>query len=150
MLALAGCGEGSVTTAAFRPVDPFGVRVTGSVSGPHSGRLVAHRDGAGASFVAAKPFAPGEQVTVSGGGRRFSLTVARFAPEPPPGPPPPAKEDSMRVLTCHTVRGVRVYTSQGNAQRLPNDRHLADGPPMSFEATRRLRKDIHSRRETRR
>jgi Arylsulfotransferase (ASST) len=40
------------------------VRVTGSKSGRHSGRLRAHSDGQGASFVLARKLRQGEQVTV--------------------------------------------------------------------------------------
>ena len=61
------------------------VIVTGSNSGRHDGRLVAHAAGAGASFLPDKPFAPGERVDVSlrvGGDAapvRFHFTVARPA-----------------------------------------------------------------------
>ena len=41
-----------------------GVRVTGSKSGRHSGRLRAHSDGKGASFVLARKLRQGERVTV--------------------------------------------------------------------------------------
>jgi hypothetical protein len=41
-----------------------GITVTGSHSGAHSGRLLAYSQGDGASFVPAKPFDPGELVTV--------------------------------------------------------------------------------------
>jgi hypothetical protein len=41
-----------------------GIRVTGSHSGAHAGRLLAYSQGDGASFVPAKPFTPGELVTV--------------------------------------------------------------------------------------
>ena len=40
------------------------IRVTGSHSGAHTGRLLAYSQGDGASFVPAKPFTPGELVTV--------------------------------------------------------------------------------------
>jgi hypothetical protein len=40
------------------------VIVTGSSTGRHTGRLVFDSDGQGASFLPAKPFAPGERVTV--------------------------------------------------------------------------------------
>jgi hypothetical protein len=40
------------------------VRVVGSRSGPHSGRLQAYSTGSGESFLPAKPFTPGERVTV--------------------------------------------------------------------------------------
>jgi hypothetical protein len=40
------------------------VLVTGSRTGRHTGRVIADSDGDGASFLPAKPFAPGELVTV--------------------------------------------------------------------------------------
>ncbi|HSC04386.1 MAG TPA: arylsulfotransferase family protein [Solirubrobacteraceae bacterium] len=43
------------------------VIVTGSRTGRHTGRVVAHSDGQGASFLPAKPFAAGEMVTVKTG-----------------------------------------------------------------------------------
>ena len=58
-----------------------GVRVSGSSSGSHAGRLVGYSQGDGASFVPATPFRIGETVTVRGtvasgsGARRF---VYRF------------------------------------------------------------------------
>jgi hypothetical protein len=42
------------------------VHVSGSQTGTHSGRLLAYSQGDGASFVPAKPFLPGEVVTVHG------------------------------------------------------------------------------------
>ncbi len=57
-----------LTQITFRglPVSGFGaIVVTGSRSGSHSGRIEADSDGAGGSFVATKPFTPGEVVTVS-------------------------------------------------------------------------------------
>ncbi|HXB64651.1 MAG TPA: arylsulfotransferase family protein [Solirubrobacteraceae bacterium] len=41
-----------------------GVSVVGSRSGAHSGRLAAYSTGTGESFLPAKPFVPGERVTV--------------------------------------------------------------------------------------
>jgi hypothetical protein len=41
------------------------IRVSGSRSGRHAGRLEPHSDGQGASFVPDKPFRPGERVTVT-------------------------------------------------------------------------------------
>ncbi len=43
-----------------------GVRVSGSSSGSHAGRLRGYSQGDGASFVPAKPFVPGETVSVRG------------------------------------------------------------------------------------
>src|SRR2546423_3932431 len=45
--------------------DLTGINVTGSKTGNHKGRLAAHSDGFGASFLPYKPFRPGETVTVS-------------------------------------------------------------------------------------
>lgn len=47
------------------PLDKLtGVKITGSKTGPHTGKLEAHSDGQGASFVPDKKFAFGETVTV--------------------------------------------------------------------------------------
>jgi hypothetical protein len=54
------------------------IRVTGSHSGSHSGRLRAYSQGDGASFVPSKPFAQGETVTVRGDVKAGSRTQ-RFA-----------------------------------------------------------------------
>jgi Arylsulfotransferase (ASST) len=42
------------------------VRVSGSRTGSHSGRLIGYSQGDGASFVVSHPFSPGEAVTVHG------------------------------------------------------------------------------------
>jgi arylsulfotransferase ASST len=51
------------------------VSVLGARSGVHAGRLEAYSQGDGASFVPAKPFAPGERVTVNAeiAGKRVSF-----------------------------------------------------------------------------
>jgi hypothetical protein len=77
------------TTISFRGLDPptvGTVTVTGSVSGAHTGSFVNHSDGAGASFVPAQPFTPGETVHVQThlairGAKKgaFTFTVARPA-----------------------------------------------------------------------
>jgi hypothetical protein len=51
------------------------VRVRGSITGGHSGRLRAYSQGDGASFVLAKPFRPGETVTVRGRVRSGARSV---------------------------------------------------------------------------
>jgi len=73
----------SFMTAAGARVE--GVRVVGSRSGGHRGRLEAYSTGTGESFLPDRPFSPGEKVTVSAHladgatiGTRF--TVAREAP----------------------------------------------------------------------
>jgi len=50
------------------------VRIEGSDSGGHPGRMREHRDGRGASFVPDEPFKPGEKVTVETG---LSIPAAR-------------------------------------------------------------------------
>src|SRR5437762_13204096 len=58
------------TQISFRgaaPSDLTGISVTGSQSGAHPGKLAAHSDGKGASFLPSKPFTPGETVTVKAG-----------------------------------------------------------------------------------
>jgi hypothetical protein len=67
--------------------------VTGSRSGRHPGRLRAHSDGMGASFVLTRPLWAGERVTVrtdldiSGAhDGDFGFTVARRPPQPPTRP----------------------------------------------------------------
>jgi hypothetical protein len=57
------------TQISFRGAKPQalkGIEVTGSRSGRHSGKLRAHSDGWGASFIPDKPFKEGETVTVTG------------------------------------------------------------------------------------
>jgi hypothetical protein len=66
----------TIRGAAPRELDD--VEVTGSRSGRHDGKLRAHSDGRGASFVPAKPLADHERVTVRVRGRvvsRFSVTA---------------------------------------------------------------------------
>ena len=65
-----------------------GVRVSGSETGSHPGRLLGYSQGDGASFVASNSFRPGETVTVRGEVREgsaikpfaFHFTVARQDP----------------------------------------------------------------------
>lgn len=88
------------TQVTFRglPAKHLGrVIVTGSRTGRHRGRLVAHSDGDGASFLPAKPFSPGEKITVRTelhvrGAREgtFHFTVATPAGAIPANPLPPA------------------------------------------------------------
>jgi hypothetical protein len=83
------------TQIAFRGIDRArlgAVRVVGSLSGLHSGRVEADSDGDGASFLPNKPFAVGDTVTVTTrlnvvGAKdgRFSLVIAHVAPLIPDG-----------------------------------------------------------------
>lgn len=77
------------TQISFRGVAPSrlgGIRVIGSRTGPHPGRLAADSDGQGASFIPTTAFTPGETVTVTtslnvlgAGGGTFRFVVARPA-----------------------------------------------------------------------
>jgi hypothetical protein len=96
------------TQIAFRGISPGAigsVRVVGSVTGAHSGRLAADSDGQGASFLPDKPFAAGETVTVSTGlnviaGRNgtFSFTIEHFAGLIPYGKLPLVASGSNGVM----------------------------------------------------
>lgn len=89
--------DGTVTASqtteiSFRNVPPalLGmVRVTGSVSGGHSGVMYPHADGQGASFVTDARYEPGEQVTIEAdlplgeaGSRVSTFGVAIPVPRP--------------------------------------------------------------------
>lgn len=75
------------TTISFRGISPGKagkVTVTGSGTGKHSGEFRRHQDGKGVTFVPAKPFEAGEQVTVRTGmdvrgadDGRFRFRIAR-------------------------------------------------------------------------
>jgi ABC-type amino acid transport substrate-binding protein len=92
------------------PADLSDVRVSGSESGSHSGRLLSYSQGDGASFVPAKPFLSGETVTVRGrvtvgSARRtfaFRFVVARPDGSLATGAARAAKVDSQEVQHFHT------------------------------------------------
>ena len=132
-LSLAGCG-GTVSAAtptvavfpipgarvaspqtqiAFRgvPIDQVGkVVVTGSRSGVHTGRFESDSDHDGGSFLPAKPFDPGEVVTVRTtlsilGAKTpgtFHFTVATPSGSIPATPLPPAGRQPGDMLTFHS------------------------------------------------
>jgi hypothetical protein len=85
------------TTISFRGITPAAlgtVRVSGSRTGVHAGRLVADPDGY-TIWKPRAPFQPGERVTVrtsvaitGAGGDSFSFTVANIAPGTAGIPPP--------------------------------------------------------------
>lgn len=132
-LSLAGCG-GSVSAAtptvtvfpipgarvaspqtqiAFRgmPIGQVGkVVVMGSRSGVHTGRFESDSDGDGGSFLPAKPFVPGEVVTVQTSlhilgaktAGTFHFTVATPSGSIPATPLPPAGRAPGDVLTFHS------------------------------------------------
>jgi hypothetical protein len=86
------------------------VRVKGSRTGSHLGRLRGYSQGDGASFVPSRPFSPGETVTVRGkvkvGSRAqrfvFQFLVARpdYLPYTPPSPP--SGKDPLEMQHFHS------------------------------------------------
>jgi hypothetical protein len=90
---LAGTPDASrKSEISFRGIDPRrlgGIRVIGSKSGRHEGRLERHSDGRGASFVPRKPFHWGETIRVKAnvrlvGARRGEVTFRIARPPIPP------------------------------------------------------------------
>jgi Arylsulfotransferase (ASST) len=82
-----------VTQISFRgarPASLTGIEVTGAESGRHSGKLMPHSDGLGASFLPDAPFKYGESVTVTadadlmGGGGDNKIEFKTYE-EPPAG-----------------------------------------------------------------
>jgi outer membrane protein assembly factor BamB len=76
--------------------------VTGSRSGPHTGRIVEHPDGRGAAFVPDEPFAAGERVTVDTGitSDETSFVIARAlsVPDPPFDAAKPATDPHVQAF----------------------------------------------------
>jgi Arylsulfotransferase (ASST) len=103
------------------------VIVTGSSTGRHTGRVIADSDRQGASFLPAKPFAPGEVVTVKTtlhipGTRAgtFHFTIAHPAGAIPVMPLDPAPRVAGDEFTFHsrpdlTPPAVEVTKQSGNA-----------------------------------
>ena len=136
------------TQITFRGVSPGaigGVRVVGSKSGVHSGTLRAHSDGAGASFLAAEPFTPGETVTVTtglsvlgGSNGSFSFGIATPASPIAPAPLPRAPAGSTGVQRFHsrpdlvppsvTVTENSAPPSAGDIFLAPQFGPVQDGP----------------------
>jgi hypothetical protein len=68
--------QSQVIFSSLVPRQIRGLTVTGSVSGRHGGRLSVLPAGAGTAFVPARPFTPGERVSVSLRRRRASSSRA--------------------------------------------------------------------------
>jgi Arylsulfotransferase (ASST) len=131
------------------------VRVRGSDSGSHSGRLRAYSQGDGASFVPTKPFTQGETVTVRGTVKAGSRT-ARFAYHfvvatqdvlPYSKPTPPSGLDYNEKQHFHSVPGLEppsLTVTARSAQSAPGDIFVAPytgpGPPgpMIFDESGNL------------
>ena len=104
------------------------VRVTGSVTGDHGGRLRPYSQGDGASFAPSAPFAPGETVRVEGeldgraGTRPFGFDFTVSYPDPID---PPATTSKLKL-------GTGEYQSFHSAPRLhPPDVDVTDDSATS-------------------
>jgi Arylsulfotransferase (ASST) len=132
------------------PSDLLDVSVSGSQTGAHAGRLLAYSQGDGASFVASRPFASGETVTVRGelriGGRstRFAFHfVVAFPDALPYSPPTPHPDkDPNEVQHFHSrpeLQPPAIAVSARSPQAAPGDLFAAPyagpGPsgPLIFD-----------------
>jgi hypothetical protein len=108
------------------------VSVTGSSSGRHSGHLRAYVSSPGASFLPARPFAPGERVTVSAvvGSRGHaarvgtSFTVARpsgYRPPAPAGPAPARPGTTQSFASAPTLQPPDVAITTDTPAASPGD-----------------------------
>lgn len=109
-----------------------GISVHGSRSGSHSGRLRSYSSATGASYVPARAFTEGEQVTVSalvgphGHQHRVgtTFTVARLVhyPLPPDAEPPPATATlNQRFVSQPTLHPPIVEVSGVSPAATPGD-----------------------------
>jgi hypothetical protein len=134
------------------------VKVAGSRSGPHSGRLLPYSQNDGASFLPAKPFTQGEVVTVRGALRRiagttpfawhFTIadpdTVSRSLETPPPPPPPPKASEFQHFFSRSDLHPPTVAVTTNTGAPAPGDIFLAPyaGPgqygPMILDGAGRL------------
>ncbi|HUA49068.1 MAG TPA: arylsulfotransferase family protein [Solirubrobacteraceae bacterium] len=107
------------------------VVVTGSRSGRHSGRLEADSDGQGASFLPAKPFTPGEVVTVRTSlpirgvrGGTFQFRVATPAGAIPAMPLAPAARlpgDELTFESRPDLTPASIEITKRSAKAAPGD-----------------------------
>jgi hypothetical protein len=124
------------TTITFRGpgTDAAGaISVTGTQSGTHTGRVQAHPDGQGATFVPDTAFTPGEKVTVSttmpvrgATGGSYSFSVAHPAPFPAqPLPTPPAakkkKDDLLHFASRPDLTAPRLDLTTAQDAAAPGD-----------------------------
>jgi hypothetical protein len=109
-----------------------GVSVKGSRSGSHSGRLFSYASATGASFLPARAFNEGEQVTVSAlvglRGHQHHVgtefTVARLVhyPLPPDSEPPPAKSGvNQSFVSAPTLHPPAVEIGTVSPAATPGD-----------------------------
>jgi arylsulfotransferase ASST len=122
------------TQISLRSVAPSHVgpmEVTGSASGRHTGKLLAHSDGRGASFVPDQPFAPGETVTIrtrlpiygahDGDYRIQIATPAAPIPPLPLGPPLLSGSGVQTFHSRHDLIPMRVTVPTLRSGIAPGD-----------------------------
>ncbi|MHB8242040.1 MAG: arylsulfotransferase family protein [Solirubrobacteraceae bacterium] len=113
-----------------------GVTVTGSRTGPHSGRMLAYSQGDGASFVPTHPFAAGERVSVharlndAGQPTAFawSFTVATLDTAGAAGGSSPARSDPSDYQSFHSrpdLKPPTVSVTADSPQATAGDLFLA-------------------------
>ena len=127
------------TQIVFRgvPASQLGtILVTGSKSGPHTGRVEGDSDGHGGSFLPATPFKPGEIVTVrtalnivGGSNGSFRFTVANPSGLYPPSHWPAASRprDHLDIWHFHSRKDIFP-------DAVTVDRHGATAPGYLFVA----------------
>jgi hypothetical protein len=116
------------------------LRIVGSVTGPHTGRIAAHSDGRGGSFIPRQPFAPGETVTVTSklkvlGGHHgeFTFSIEQPAAQITAGPLRVAATRANSVERFRSrpdLRPAAVTVERDSTTRSARDIFLApqDGP----------------------
>lgn len=142
---------------SFRGVQALGIgtlTVVGSRSGVHTGSIQAHSDGQGGSFLPARPFTPGETVTVTtslnvigGNNGTFSFTVAvpAGAIQPMQLPMVPAGRNGIQHFRSRPdLLPASVTVTSRSARAAPGDMFVAPeaGPrqngPMLLDPAGRL------------
>jgi hypothetical protein len=138
--------------------DIVDVKVSGSRSGAHSGRLLPYSQGDGASFLPTKPFTQGEVVTVHAVLRgltsstpiawRFTIaevdSVSRSLETPPPPPPPPKPSELQHFVSRPDLQPPTVAVTTSTGSQAPGDIFLAPyaGPgqygPMILDGAGKL------------
>lgn len=118
------------------------VTVTGSVSGAHAGRVVAHSDGKGASFVPAKPFSGSETVTVQTPGLNvFGGSAGAYTFQTAPRP-----KEGLGSGGTAPPRSLaqQLFGQRGRAPRgsVPTYRSRPDLHPPEIQVTRHSRRGV--------
>jgi hypothetical protein len=116
-----------------------GIKVKGSRSGAHGGRLETYSQADGASFLPSEPFTEGEVVTVSATLRRGATTtpfswrftvaevdsVSRSLETPPPPAPPPKPSELQRFVSRPDLQPPTVTVGADRGAHEPGDIFLA-------------------------